>query len=202
MKMVLISIFPKDTIARYLLSSYVLKAYFQKYYKDGQIDIEVMNFHENTDSKQISEKIIDKKPQVVGYSCYTWNIEKVVDVVNKIAEKTSLINILGGPEISQNRVPTLKIPRDNAYFVIGEGERILAKLISYVLQGNKGSIPKGVAYWKDNQCVYLKNDDVITDLDEIPSIYLSGTIDESLYKKQQAFLETQRGCKFRCKYCV
>lgn len=208
MKLTLVDIYPHDTVARYLLSGYFLKAYLDKHWAGEKLNVEVLNFSENVKVEDLSRKLIENDADFIGYSCYIWNIEKMVEAIKKVkSQKTNSIHILGGPEISLQRIHSLSEPHIANFYVIGEGEKKLFNLLSYLSSKNEGLVvepPKGIAYWENDELKYSASScsDDIVDLDEIPSIYLSNAIDENLYKKQQVFLETQRGCKFKCKYCV
>ena len=206
MKLTLVNLYPKDTMARYLLSSYVLKAYLSKFFTGyNALSIDILNLSNKTDVSEICEQIIKGNPDCVGYSCYIWNIEKILKVISSLKDKLNATHILGGPEISMNRIQSLPDPSLADYYVIGEGERKLYHLISYLKTESENldaEFPRGVAYWQNNKLNYSEDSNNIVDLDEIPSIYLSGVLEDSLYARQQAFLETQRGCQYKCKYCV
>ena len=205
-KMTLINIYPAVTKAHYLLSSYVLKGYIDKYFSNTiSLNVEVMNISNKIDPLEISKSIHKREPHIIGFSCYIWNIELVVDTINKLIDVSSFTYILGGPEISLNRIKTLKIQSESAYFVIGEGEKVLLKLLKFIVSYGKrdsASLPDGVAVMKKDAIIFSPNTDKLKDLDEVPSVYLNGVVEDKLYKYQQVFLETQRGCNFKCKYCV
>lgn len=205
MKFLFVNIYPHHTVARYLLSSYVLKSYLSKCCTDGTLEIEILNFSEASKAEKIAEKALAARPDVIGYSSYIWNIELVLRLVELLKEQTQAIHVLGGPEIYPSRIHQFQEGQRGDYFVVGEGENTLLKLVEELL-ARPGTpvqnLPKGVAAWRDGQLVYTENSDFIRDLDRIPSIYLNRVIEDRLYHKQQAFLETQRGCRFKCKYCV
>ncbi|MFA5878081.1 MAG: cobalamin-dependent protein [Candidatus Staskawiczbacteria bacterium] len=204
-KFVFINIYSTETLAKYLLSSYVLKSYLRKFFAEDDLDIEIINFSNNTEETKILETIIARNPNYIGYSCYIWNIEKIIKIVEKIKERTSsIIHIFGGPEISEKRILTMPKKIAN-YYILGEGEKKLYELINYLNKKNKENcfeLPGGIAYWENGELKYFGSAEVIKELDEIPSIYLNDVIEEEFYGGRQAFLETQRGCKFKCKYCV
>jgi len=208
MKLLLVNIYPLNTFARYLLSSYTLKAYFDANWKSAErVTVRVLNFSATVDSEKICQNIMAEQPDCIGYSAYIWNIEKILDVIRTLREKGSYIHILGGPEISINKIKKLQDPKIADYYVIGEGEKILLNLMDYIRNKSRGAepiLPNGVAVSFENDIAYTipTHDERIRDLDEIPSVYLSGVIDGVLYERQQAFLETQRGCPFHCAYCV
>ena len=207
MKLTIVNIYPRDTVARYLLSGYVLKGYLDKCWNGENLDVEVLNFNEKVQPEDLSKVLLETRSDIIGYSCYIWNAEKILEVVKKLrAENRNIIHVLGGPEISVQRILSLHQPSVVDYYIIGEGEKKLLNLIKYINAKKKNkdiALPKSVAYWgRDKLKHYDSYEDSVTDLDEIPSIYLEGVIDKNLYERQQVFLETQRGCIFKCKYCV
>ena len=205
-KVVLVNLYSTETMARYLLSSYVLKAYLNKFFAGHtDLSIDILNFSNKAEVSEICEQIIKDNPDCVGYSCYIWNIEKILRVIESLKNRLKATHILGGPEISLSRIQSLPDPSLADYYVIGEGERKFCHLISYLRRKNENlgvEFPKGVAYWRNDELNYLNDTSNIINLDEIPSVYLSGVLEDRLYARQQAFLETQRGCRYRCKYCV
>jgi radical SAM superfamily enzyme YgiQ (UPF0313 family) len=206
MKLTLVNLYPTETMARYLLSSYVLKAYLNRFFGGGgSLSVDILNFSINTQTSEICKEIVKGKPDCVGFSCYVWNIEEALNIVNTLKKRSDSIHILGGPEISLGRILSLPDPSLADYYVIADGERKLLNLVSFLEAKGKGldvELPKGVACWNNNKLNYVEDTDKITNLDEIPSVYLSGVLEDRLYARQQAFLETQRGCRFKCKYCV
>lgn len=207
MKLTIVNIYPSDTVARYMLSGYVLKGYLEKYWEGGGLQIEVLNFNEKVDLEDLLKTLLGVQSNIIGYSCYIWNVEKILRAIKKFkAEKKDTIHVLGGPEISLQRILSLHQPSVVDYYVIGEGEKKLLGIMGYIEARKKGediASPKGIAYWEKGELKHSDSyEDGITDLDEIPSVYLEGIIDENLYERQQVFLETQRGCIFKCKYCV
>lgn len=205
MKLLLVNIYSTDTIARYLYSSYVLKAYLDKTFLGaGELTVSVVNIGNKTPIVDICNKIEKINPDVIGYSCYIWNIEKIVDIVTMLKKKLKAKQILGGPEISVGRASFFSELSVGDYYVVGEGERKLAELIGYLVQNQTDGvrrIPAGVAYRGADSFHFLEDSGEIN-LNDVPSVYLTGTLDDDLYKRQQAFLETQRGCRFKCNYCV
>ncbi len=209
MKLILINLYSTESIARYLLSSYTLKAYLDKFFGNNKdIFTEVLNFNVKTEPFEICEEIIKYNPDWIGYSCYIWNVEKIIDIIKILKNRTNYVHILGGPEISLNMIKRRPELATADYCIIGGGEKILANLLIYLKAirnkdaGAGAEVPKGVAYWSNGKINYNKATDKITNLDEIPSVYLNGILDERLYAGRQAFMETQRGCRYKCKYCV
>ncbi len=200
MKIVFVNLFPETTIARYLLSSYVLKAYLLYRLPPSSMDITVLNFPRKSDPEKICRKVADINPDMVGYSCYVWNMEVILRVVTRLRQTMDCIHVLGGPEICESRLDWLHGQKAGDYFVPGEGEEKLYRLVSGLLESCKNP-PPGVAFSSSGRLEYTAADANV-ELENCPSVYLTGALEDLLYARQQVFMETQRGCRFRCKYCL
>jgi len=206
-KLVFLNLYPDDTIARYLLSSYNLSAYVHEYYAGiSGFDIKILNLSRDTTTENIVNALLLEKADIISYSCYVWNVNRIIETANRVGSPSGPVQVFGGPDITTEKIQaSFSGFHDKAYFVIGEGERKFVELLKYLdtRAGNPDQpLPNGVACWQGDTLVFTPEKTVITNLDEIPSIYLNQYIDPRLYSYQQAFLETQRGCRFRCKYCV
>ncbi|MBI5524059.1 MAG: cobalamin B12-binding domain-containing protein [Desulfarculus sp.] len=202
MKLALVNLFPDDTIARYLLAGYMLKAYLeQKLSPEAGLVMEVLDLPASAPASEVAQKIAALAPDAVGFSCYIWNVEKALEVMAIMRPGFGGPFILGGPEISLGRAAELEALAPGSLYVIGEGEEILSGLMTWLLAGGAGAPPAGTARFVDGQAQYAPAQGGV-DLAQVPSIYLGGTLPASLYQRRQVFLETQRGCQYRCKYCV
>lgn len=187
------------------LALYYLKAYFLKHSlisKSVNIDILPFPFSEKIHS--IAEQITKYKPDIVGFSCYVWNVTNILKVSRLIKENTPDVKIvLGGPEASPRAEDLLNNYRFVDAVVIGEGEETFKELIEHWLS-NSGKIGqvKGIAYRKKNRAIITEERPQISNLDDIPSPYLEGYLDMDL-KSYQDYVptETMRGCIYKCHYC-
>ncbi len=206
MKLLMVNIYPDDSIARYTLSSYVLKAYLDSKIAGDNMVVEVVNFSPAMSTESICNEIKKHSPNVIGYSSYVWNIEKFIDVIKTLRAEMDFVHILGGPEISMERITTIGGSKVADFYIIGEGEIKLTNLMKYLMFRNAGMempLPPGIVGWeKDGANMVYQEDAAIVPLEDIPSIYLTGVLEDKYYKGGQVFVETQRGCKYRCKYCV
>ncbi|MBI4798390.1 MAG: cobalamin B12-binding domain-containing protein [Desulfarculus sp.] len=202
MKLVLVNLFPDDTIARYLLAGYMLKAYLeQKLPAQAGLAVEVLDLPALAPASEVAQKVAASAPDAVGFSCYIWNVEKALEVMALLRSGFGGPFILGGPEISLGRAAELEAQVPGSLYVIGEGEESLSALMAWLLAGGAGAPPAGTARFVDGQAQYAPARGGV-DLTRVPSIYLQGALPVGLYQRRQVFLETQRGCKYRCKYCV
>lgn len=205
MKTLLVNLFPSATIARYQLASYILKAYVDRYAPDEH-DISVLNMPESSAAERVVARIRKHQADVVGFSCYSWNMDKVREAIPLIREDGDAILVCGGPEISLESIPNSHSGAHPNYYVIGEGERPFHELLSAFKNGmapaTEDTLPSGVATVRDNVILFGGAGRPFESLDAIPSIYLDNAIEERFINNQQAFVETQRGCRYRCSYCL
>lgn len=203
MRLVFLNIYPGGSIARYLLSAYVLKAYLEAH-GGTELEVEVLNFGPRAGIETMAGKLASLKPDVVGYSCYIWNIEKIIELVERLNGPSAPVQVLGGPEIMGSRPPELASRGIGDYYVEGEGERKIMTLLEFLGANGVGTRldpPAGIGARRGRELVHVPQD-MPVELADVPSVYLTGSLDERLYARQQAYLETQRGCRHKCAYCV
>ncbi|UQW98211.1 B12-binding domain-containing radical SAM protein [Rummeliibacillus sp. G93] len=143
-----------------------------------------------------------KSPDILGFSCYIWNIEetiKVIQMVKKVSPHTKIV--LGGPEVSYDVHVWLKrLKEDVDCIIMGEGEHSFKQLLHYY----HGQIPlsevPGIAFLKEDK-VEIHQAAQKVDLREMPSPY---RFEEDLphLSKRIAYIETSRGCPFNCQFCL
>ncbi|NLL09261.1 MAG: cobalamin B12-binding domain-containing protein, partial [Firmicutes bacterium] len=86
--------------ARYSHSSLALR-YLQRYCEGQFPNLETVEFNINQNPRTILGEIARRKPDVVGFSCYIWNIEIILPLVRSLRKVCPGVTIiLGGPEVS------------------------------------------------------------------------------------------------------
>jgi len=82
---------------------------------------EIAEFTINENEDAIVEKILLKKPKIVGIGVYIWNalnVEKIINIIKAV--EPSIMIVLGGPEVSYE---PFRVDWKSADFIIkGEGE--------------------------------------------------------------------------------
>lgn len=142
--------------------------------------------------KDTNEKIIsfvnEGSYDVVGISCYIWNIEKVKEILPQI--KATHI-FLGGPEVSYNAEYYL----DNnlcEYVIKNEGEEAFDMLLKYF--DNKVSL-------NEIPNLYYKGGFTYNKLVDVSKTKMAYDQYDDLHNKI-AYIETSRGCPYHCGYCM
>lgn len=92
-------------------------------------------YNVNQPVDQILQDLYGKKPDILGFSCYLWNIGIVEGLVKELKLLLPSLKVfLGGPEVSFDPMDTLsRIPAD--YIVAGEGERRVYLLLRDLTEG-------------------------------------------------------------------
>ena len=93
--------------------------------------LEIAEYTINNQMELILEDIYRRKPDIVGISCYIWNIAYVLDLVRDIHKVLPETDIwLGGPEVSYD-APQLLVREPEVFGVMkGEGEEMFAALLN------------------------------------------------------------------------
>jgi radical SAM superfamily enzyme YgiQ (UPF0313 family) len=165
------------------------------YCKQDNLIVYEATINDNMDD--ILEDIMDYNADLIGFSCYLWNIEDVLDIAENIKKiKSETVIILGGPEVSYEVEDLLKEKSYIDYVIINEGEERFQNLLQ-VLKGNRSiESVDGLAYRADDNIIVNLPKDYV-DLNDIPFSYNDEDLEHKL-----VYYETSRGCLFRCAFCL
>ena len=129
------------------LAVHSLKAYAKEY----QPYIEIGEFTINNRVDDILTGIYKRKPDVLCFSCYIWNIRYVEELIKEYHKLCPNVPIwLGGPEVSFEATEFLEMHPEVTGIMIGEGEETFRELCGYYQVANQHSLSdiKGIAYRK------------------------------------------------------
>jgi radical SAM superfamily enzyme YgiQ (UPF0313 family) len=201
MKTTLVGLNPSGIVG---MAPYYLKSYYA-----GRMDAEdarninIVGYDVAADLQRPIREILAAPPEVLGFSCYVWNMEEILAVCEAIRPELPATRIvLGGPEASPRAVELMRKHDAIDAVVVGEGEQTFAALMAAYRGGEKdlGHI-EGLVYRHGSQVQVNKPRGVIQDLGEVPSPFLTGIVD---FDKLGGYLfgyETYRGCPFTCSFC-
>lgn len=193
------------------LAVYSLKAYAEKQNcLRGSIDIAEYTINQPLD--QILMDLYKKKPEILCFSCYLWNISYIEQLVCEISKVMPKIEIwLGGPEVSWNAEEVLQRLPQVRGVMRGEGEETFLDLVHFY-EGAFESCGKGlddilgITYYKEDVreekterfITATEERPVMADLNRIPFVYE----DIEAFEHKIIYYESSRGCPFSCSYCL
>ncbi len=183
--------------------------------------VEIAEYTINNRMEDILEDIYRRKPDVIGFSCYIWNIgmvEKLMGELHKLLP--GLPVFLGGPEVTYDADKLLRKYSYLTGIFIGEGEATFAQVVKYYVKNAQAAgeeMPPG----KQSAAGEEANvpDEEPESLEDIPGLMLRSGMtpareplnltdvpflydDMAPFTNRIIYYETQRGCPFRCSYCL
>ncbi|MFC5701953.1 B12-binding domain-containing radical SAM protein [Cohnella faecalis] len=186
--------------AKYIHTSLAIH-YLKAFCKD-EFPIELAEFTIKDPAMNIVSDLYSRKPDVIGFSCYIWNIEEtitVIDMLRKVLPDVKIV--LGGPEVSYDTDHWMDRLKDVDFIIMGEGEETFRDLLRQIASGdNKYHFVFGLAYRKNGQAVINPGRPKL-DLNDIPSPYRFAEDIPSL-PNRVVYFETSRGCPFSCQFCL
>lgn len=153
------------------------------------------------------------KPHIVGLSNYTWNLDINNKVISWIkSQSRDIVTVYGGPDYpigSEEVLRYLKERSDLDFYVLNQGERGFVNIIEKYFSCNSINEMKmmpveNCSFYDRNRNEIIISDTYkyIEDLEEIPSPYLSGIMNEFFGYNLIPLIETNRGCPYSCTYCA
>ena len=162
------------------------------------------------DYDSLLEKMVDFKPDIIGFSVFTANFSQAIESVERVRSHPALKNLLvliGGPHVYTFREETLvDILADIA--VYGEAEADLIELLEYY-DGKRSSLEdvNGIYYRSENGIVKTDETHSAKSLDHFGFPDWS-QFDFSLYRNipgqvrryPMTSMVTARGCPYKCNF--
>lgn len=210
------------------LAVYSLKAYAEKHFADwaktvpeqrcwekqnhASVSIDIAEYTINQPLDQILMDLYKKKPEILCFSCYLWNISYIEQLVCEISKVMPEIEIwLGGPEVSWNAEDVLQRLPQVRGVMRGEGEATFLDVVHFY-EGAFENCGKGfddilgITYYKEEvreektERFILSTEErpVMADLNGIPFVYE----DIEAFEHKIIYYESSRGCPFSCSYCL
>lgn len=178
---------------------------FSGEYKDN---IDLIEFTINNHMDDIIKEIYQQQADVIGFSCYIWNIHMISEIIGQLKKIMPKVKIwFGGPEVSYDPIECLNNHKDLDGIMVGEGEQTFLELVKYY-QGTGDDLPqiKGLAYKRSALLISEGEDDQIKitgqreglNFSDIPFLYED--LDE--LQNKIIYYESSKGCPFSCSYCL
>lgn len=193
-----------SNLAVYSLKSYVDSK--RKNHNELRTEIDIGEYTINQPIDGILQDIYKRKPDMIGFSCYIWNIQFVLQIARnliKVLPKTAIW--LGGPEVSYDGRQVLKKEAEITGIMVGEGEETFSELIDYYEQLEFGHVSKkdlaqilGIIFRCESGSIIETAQRPPLCMDTIPFPY------QSLERMEHriVYYESSRGCPYSCSYCL
>ncbi len=191
------------------LAVYSLRAYAAGKCERYKEEIGIAEYTINQPLDQILMDLYKRKPEVLCFSCYLWNIEYVEQLVAELGKIMPQTDIwLGGPEVSYHASHMLEQFPQVYGIMRGEGEETFSELAEFY-HNNSGKKPEqcekvqrlkeivGITF-RDGEEIIETADRSVMDLSKVPFVYE----DLDVFKNKIIYYESSRGCPFSCSYCL
>ncbi len=186
--------------AKYIHSNpaiYSLRAYAGVTYEQH---IELAEYTINHSLQSILTGIYEKKPDVIGFSCYIWNIRMIEELLEELPKIMPRVPIwVGGPEVTYRAAEFLEQHPSVQGVMVGEGEATFLEVLRYYLEEPIAlSQIAGIVYRDEKGRIIQNEPRELTNLDRLPFLYHN----LEPFTNRIIYYETGRGCPYRCSYCL
>jgi len=153
---------------------------------------------------QIVESL--READIVGFSIYVWNVNICLEAARRLKEVNPDVCItFGGPQVPDNAEAFLRENPTIDLVFHNESENSFTDFLRGYLTKEISAIA-GTSYIDDDgHFVGVPNGPRLKNLDDLPSPFLNGILDELIEANPDetwiGLWETNRGCPFKCSYC-
>jgi radical SAM superfamily enzyme YgiQ (UPF0313 family) len=147
---------------------------------------EVVEFDINQRPHEIAEKLLARKPTILGFGVYIWNVTQTTEVVAIIKHLCpEMVIILGGPEVSYE-TEEQAIVKLADFVICGEADLKFGEVCRQLLSGGR---PTGKI--------------INAELPQFTQLVLPYELytDEDIAHRV-LYVEASRGCPFSCEFCL
>lgn len=184
--------------AKYIHTSLPLRS-LKKYAASYDKFIVAEEYTINNEEKSILDDIFEKQPDVVGFSCYIWNINIIMDIAENLKKVLPNVYIfLGGPEVSFDSEKILENNRFIDAVIRGEGEETFRLLASFFVDGKPALSQIDGLTFRDGEKITANPPRNEIPPDSIPFVY----DDVNGLENRIIYYESQRGCPYNCQFCL
>lgn len=157
-----------------------------------EIDILSEPLASHAGDEALIRAVIEQNPDILGFTVFSWNLERSLYLAGKIKEKIRARVVFGGPEITPDN-DSARSPVVDRY-VYGEGESVFRELLTQDSLWRKGRSPD-LSFSSD----FSSGASYLSFGLSLGSPYVSGHL--SPLPGNPLLIETQRGCPYRCGFC-
>ncbi|MBU2634016.1 MAG: B12-binding domain-containing radical SAM protein [Nanoarchaeota archaeon] len=167
--------------------------YLSEYLSKNKIEHEVMDMRLGYSLQDLKDKIKTFKPDLVGFSSFSFRHDVPYSLINSIKSKDFDI-IIGGPHASTIGKKILEETKAD-YSLKYEGEQLLVDLCN----GTDLSQISGLIYRKNNEIIENQHTSFL-DIKKLPFPKYK-KFELKKYLRKQIHILSSRGCPYDCIYC-
>lgn len=162
-------------------------------------NVSIAEYTINNRMEDVLRGIYEQHPDVIGFSCYIWNISMVKELISELNKLLPKVPVwLGGPEVTYCAPEYVYTYSNVAGVMKGEGELIFKEITACYMENRIEDLKliPGVVMCQngeltDNPCPPPVN------MNEINVKY-----DTDILEHKIIYYESSRGCPFSCSYCL
>jgi len=184
----------------------LFQAYAEKYLKNKNKFKFLLPIYKRILVKKAVKHLLES--DISFFSTYVWNYKLSLEIAKQLREKKpKILIVFGGPMVPDNSIKDFL--QSHPFIDIachGDGEETFLSLLENYSTCNWSKVPSISYINKQKKLVQTQRSKRITDLDKIPSPYITGVFGPLIKVHPEdewlALWETNRGCPYSCSYCV
>jgi radical SAM superfamily enzyme YgiQ (UPF0313 family) len=186
--------------SKYIHSNLALKYLYAACAERGS-RLELKEYTINNSDDYIYGELLRGAYDVICFSCYIWNIEKTLRLIESLRKADPGVKlVLGGPEVTWRSIEIMKKHKEIDFVLAGEGEENLPKLIDALASNAE---PRGFynipgLHYRSEGKIYVNPKATPVKFNNIAFPFLNLIPEED----KIIYYESARGCPFSCSYCI
>jgi radical SAM superfamily enzyme YgiQ (UPF0313 family) len=171
-------------------------------------DVEIRNFRGETTAATMSKELFGGRvPDVLAFSVLGWNYRAFGILAETFKQlKPDGLVVFGGNHVANQGERAFRMFPEVDIVANGEGEFVFREILRARLADSDFGGIGGISFRDaDGVMVTTAEPERVTDLDLIPSPFLTGAIEmtdeQGRFRYDVALMETSRGCPYKCAFC-